>query len=253
MEKKFIVFIVFIFVLSYGYGEKKKIVIAAATNLNTVLSEIKKDFEDSNKDITVEIIFGASGKLATQIKEGAPFDIFMSADTIFPEMLYKDFFCESAPKVYASGKLVIFTALNLDLKRGIDILKDNNIKLISIANPETAPYGTATVEALRKYGIFEDIKDKIVRSETLSQVIHQVITSSDVGITAMSLMFSKDMQKYEKNINWSEINPDLYKKMDQAIIILKQSKNKESSKLLYNYIFSDYAKEIFKKYGYDVN
>ncbi|OHD05385.1 MAG: molybdate ABC transporter substrate-binding protein [Spirochaetes bacterium GWD1_27_9] len=248
--KKIIIFL-FLLVLMNIFGEEKKIVIAAASNLTYVLKELKSDFEKSNSNIELEIIFGASGKFATQIKEGAPFDIFMSADMFFPSSLEKDGLSEDKAKIYASGKLVIFTTKNIDIKDGLKILKEKNIKSISICNPETAPYGKATVEALKNYGIFYEIEKKIVKTETVSQVIQQVITSSDIGFTAMSLLFSQDMAKYKKDVNWIEIDPNLYKKVEQGIIILKNGKNKKISKLFYEYIFSKMAKEIFNKYGYE--
>jgi molybdate transport system substrate-binding protein len=245
--------IVFFFVLFsfFAFAQDKSVKIAAAANLTYVLEELKTDFMKSNPDIKVETTYGSSGNFATQIQQGAPFDIFMSADMAFPEKLSKAGFAATEPKSYAKGKLIIFTTKKLDLKKGIKVFKDKSITTVSICNPDTAPYGAASVEALTSAGLIKDIEGKFVKTESVSQVIQQVITAADIGFTAKSLVFSKDMVPYKEGVNWVEVDPKLYKKIDQGLIILKAAKDKPEAKAFYDYIFSDKAKPIFIKFGYE--
>jgi molybdate transport system substrate-binding protein len=248
--KKILLF-VFISFSFYALAEEKPVKIAAAANLSDILEELKTDFNKINPDITLEINYGASGKFASQIEQGAPFDLFMSADMGFPEKLAKAGFAEAAPRIYARGRLIIFTVKKVDLKNGLNMIKDNNIKTISICNPETAPYGRAAIEALTNSGILNDVESELVRTESVAQVIQQVISASDIGFTAESLVFSKGMSAYKEGINWVEIDPALYKKIEQGIIILKKAAGKSEVRIFYDYIFSAKAKAIFSKYRYD--
>ena len=249
---KRILFFLFLLAGCFAFSQEKTVKIAAAANLTYVLEELKTDFMNDNPDIKVETIYGASGNLSAQIQQGAPFDIFMSADMSFPEKLSKTGFAATETKSYAKGRLIIFTVKKLNLKKGINVFKDRSIKSISICNPDTAPYGAASVEALTNGGVIKITENKLVKTASVSQVIQQVITASDIGFTAKSLVFSKDMQAYKEGINWVEVDPKLYKKIDQGLIILKQGKDKPDVKDFYDYIFSDKAKPIFIKFGYEV-
>ena len=236
----------------FTFGQDKSVKVAAAANLSYVLEELKTDFNKTNPDIKIEINYGASGNFATQIQQGAPFDIFMSADMSFPQKIAKAGFAETDPKVYAKGKLIMFTVKKIDLKKGLRVLNDKSIKAISICNPETAPYGAATIEALTNGKILKDVESKFVKTETVAQVIQQVITAADIGFTAKSLIFSKEMANYKEGINWVEVDPKLYSKIEQGIIILKNGKDKAEVKAFYDYIFSENAKKIFIKYSYEM-
>ncbi len=248
---KRIIMLVFLFFPFIAYTAEKTVRIAAASNLSFVLEELKLDFEKTHPGVALEITYGASGKFATQIEQGATYDIFMSADMKFPGKIAEDGFAGTEPKVYANGKLIIFTVKKIDLKAGLDILKNESIKTVSLCNPETAPYGQAAVEVLKNYGIFPEVESKLVRTETVAQVIQQVITASDIGFTAESLTFSRDMAGYKEGINWVEVDPRLYTGIKQGIIILKKAVNKPGVRSFYEYIFSKNARLIFRKYRYD--
>jgi molybdate transport system substrate-binding protein len=247
-------FIVLLFILTgiFVFGQDKSVKIAAASNLSYVLEELKSDFNKTNSVIKIDITYGASGNFATQIQQGAMFDLFMSADMKFPQKVAKAGFAETEPKVYAKGKLIMFTVQKIDLKGGLKILSDKNIKTISICNPETAPYGAATIDALTNYKILKSVEPKFIKAETVAQVIQQVITASDIGFTAKSLIFSKDMANYKEGINWVEVDPKLYNRIEQGVIILKNEKDKPDVRVFYDYIFSENAKKIFIKYSYEM-
>jgi molybdate transport system substrate-binding protein len=168
---------------------QNKLTVAAAANVQFVMAELVKDFE-STTGIKTDIILGSSGKLTAQIKEGAPYDIFVSADMKYPEELYKSGFATGSPKVYANGLLVLWT-IQTDSKPDADlkILTSNAIKKIAIANPATAPYGEASVEAMNYYKVYDQVKDKLIYGESISQTNQYIITKSLISVLPQNQLF----------------------------------------------------------------
>ncbi len=228
----------------------KSITIAVAANVGYAIKDLKKEFNNKYPDIKIKTVLGSSGKLTAQISHGASFDLFMSADMHYPNTLYKNSFALTPPRIYAKGLLSIFSTKKLDFSKGITLLKDSNIKKIAIANPKTAPYGKATIEAFKSANIYDHVKDKLIYAESISQAIAYASLASDVGIVATSALYSKNMKKYKKGINWIEVDPKLYTPIKQGVVILK---NSDEANKFYNFIFTKNAKDIFKKYGYIVD
>lgn len=232
---------------------QKRITVAAASNVQFVLQEIKKDFEKET-GISVNIILNSSGKLTAQIKEGAPYDAFVSADMKYPQELYSSGFATAAPKVYANGVLVLWTT-RTDLKPLADLklLTTGAIKKIAIPNPRTAPYGAAAEEAMKYNQVYDQVKDKLVFGESISQTNQYIISrSADVGFTAKSIVLSNEMKG--RGV-WVDVDIKSYSPIQQGAVILKHGNetNKEASQKFYNYLYSAQAKNVFKKYGYLVN
>ena len=227
-----------------------KIIIATAANVQYVMQDIKKEFEkESGKKI--EIVVSSSGKLTTQIREGAPFDVFVSADTKYPQEIYAKGGSDEKPKIYALGTLVLWSKNipSSDLK--IEILDGEKIKKIAIPNPRTAPYGEAAIQVLEKQKSFVQIKKKLVYGESIAQTA-QYITSGSVeaGFNALSVVLSPEMKGKGQ---WIIVDSTLYKPIEQAAILLKHSENspkKETSRQFYDFLYSKKGKEIFAKYGY---
>jgi molybdate transport system substrate-binding protein len=229
----------------------KDINIAVAANVSYAIEELKAEFKKRYPDIGVKIILGSSGKLTAQIKNGAPYGVFMSADMRFPHALYEDKLAISKPVVYTKGALALLSVKKLPLAtKGIMILKDKSIKLIAIANPKTAPYGKAAFEVLKNLNIYDDIKSKFIYGESISQTVSYTVVAADIGIVAKSSLFSKNMTRFKKSKDWISIDSTLYTPIKQGIVLLKSSKNSKEYKAFYDFILSDKAKEIFKKYGY---
>lgn len=231
---------------------QKRITVAAAANVQFVLQEIKKGFEKET-GISVNIILNSSGKLTAQIKEGAPYDVFVSADMKYPQELYSSGFATAAPKVYANGVLVLWT-MRKDIKPSADLklLITDIIKKIAIANPQTAPYGTAAEEAMKYSKVYEQVKDKLVFGESISQTNQYILSqSADIGFTAKSIVLSNEMKG--KGV-WVDIDSRSYTPIEQGAVILKHGDetNKEASQKFYSYLYSAKAKNVFKKYGYIV-
>jgi len=228
----------------------KSINIAVAANLSYCMNALKKEFKKEHPEIDIKLTIGGSGKLATQIIHGAPYGLFLSADMLYPEMLYKKRVATSKPLVYAKGALVILSKKPRHFSNGIKILEEQNIRKIAIANPKTAPYGKASVEALKNAKIYANIKKKFIYAESISQTLSYIITAADIGIIAKSALYSSKLTQFKQNIHWSAIDSSLYTPIKQGIVLLKYAKNKKEYKLFYEFILSEKAKTIFKKYGY---
>ena len=240
---KIIIFSLFISVSSYA----SSITIAVAANVSYAMDDLKKEFHKLYPNIKVRVILGGSGKLVAQIKNGAPYGLFMSANMNYPKALYKSGMAINKPKVYAQGSLVYLSRKKLNFSKGMKLLEDKKIRKIAVANPKTAPYGKATIEALKNAGIYEKIKKKCIYSESISQTISYTMIATDIGFVAKSSLYSSKMAKFKENENWIDVKKSLYHPIDQGIVILKNSKE---IKIFYNFIFSTKAKKIFKKYGY---
>ena len=224
--------------------------IAVAANVSYAINELISEFNKTNPDTKIEVVLGSSGKFTTQIQNGAPFDIFLSADMKFPETLEKENLTSTKPVIYAQGSLAMLSAKPLDFSKSIALVTNKSIEKIAIANPKTAPYGTAAIEALKNANLLEKIENKFVYAESISQAVTYAITAADVGFIAKSSLYDEKMSKYKENINWISIDPKLYTPIDQGIVVLKRAKNNKEAHAFYNFILSKEAKDIFLKFGY---
>jgi molybdate transport system substrate-binding protein len=237
-----------LFVFASAFLPEEKVTIAVAANAQYAMKAIEKAYEkETGKDI--ELIIGSSGKLTSQIREGAPFDIFMSADMDFPNQLHKEGLTVSEPKIYAYGSLVLWS-LNIEDGLIMNSLVAANVKSIAIANPKLAPYGVAAIDVMKYYKLYDKVEKKLVYGESISQV-NQYITSktADVGFTAKSVVMSPEMQGKGR---WIDIDKKAYAPIEQGAVLLKKSteRNKAGAEEFYNYIYSAKAQSILKKYGY---
>lgn len=229
-----------------------EIKVAAAANVSYAMDKLVAEFNKTNPDTKVLVTLGSSGKFVTQIENGAPFDIFMAADMKFPQTLFEENLTLNKPVLYAQGSIAILSSRELDLKKGMDLLKEKSISKIALANPKTAPYGVAAIEAIKNAKVFDDVENKFVYAETISQVITYTTTAADIGFIAKSSMYDEKMSQFKENINWIEVDPKLYTPIDQGIVILKNGKDNKEVKAFYDFILSNSAKKIFTDYGYIV-
>lgn len=230
-----------------------EISVAVAANLSDVIEVFKAEFAKTNPTTKVNTVLGASGKFTTQIKNGAPFDLFLSADMEFPENLYAEKIAVTKPVIYASGALVMVSTRGFDLSKGIAVLDDPKVEKIAIANPKTAPYGTASIEAFKNAKLFEKVESKLVQGDSISQALQFSITAADVGFVNASAFYSDKMKAYKKGVQWVDVDPKLYTPIAQGIVLLKQAENNAEAKVFYDFVLSAKAKAIFKNYGYLVN
>ncbi|MDB4903988.1 MAG: molybdate transport system substrate-binding protein [Mucilaginibacter sp.] len=223
--------------------------VAASANLQSIIKVLGKDFKQKT-GITIEPIVGSSGNLTTQMKNGAPYDVFLSADMSFPETLFKEGFSTKKPVVYTLGSLIICSNQDIGFENWDRLLMTDRIKKIAVANPTIAPYGKAAEEALKGKGILNDIKSKIVYGESISQINTYINTGVvDLGFTTQALV--KDPANKTK-LYWKVIDPKTYAPIEQGIILLKHADGNSDAMKFYQYILSPAAKAIFNNYGYRV-
>ena len=230
----------------------KSINVAVAANVSYAMPALVSEFNKQYPHIKVQTTLASSGKLTAQIQHGAPYDIFMSANMKYPVALYKNGLALTKPVVYAQGSLAMLSTKKRDFKDGIRIVTNKDIKRIAIANPNTAPYGKAAVEALKNAGLYTKIKSKFIYGESVSQTVAYTVTAADLGFIAKSSLFSPKMKRFKKGINFIDVDPKLYTPISQGIVLLKYSVKKREAQAFYNFILSKEAKNIFKLYGYRV-
>ena len=226
----------------------QKVNVAAAANLRYVLEEIKTAYVKQNPRAKVNLTFGASGMLVQQIQNGASFDFFMAADNEFPLKLKEKGLTTGPMATYAFGKLAIYsTSIDVD-KLGLKALKEESIKKIAIANPETAPYGERAIELLKSQKLYDGLKSKIVLGENISQTAQFAFTgNAEIGFIALSLALAPDM---DKKGNYYIVPQSLYKPIEQACILIKTPVlNTEAAKFR-KFVLSPATKAIWEKWGY---
>ncbi|BAK71904.1 MAG: molybdate ABC transporter substrate-binding protein [Arcobacter sp.] len=226
--------------------------IAVAANVSYAINELIAEFNKTNPDTKIQVTLGSSGKLTAQIKNGAPFNIFMAANMKFPESLYEDKIAITKPVVYAQGALAMLSSKELDYSKGINLIKEDSISKIAIANPKTAPYGTAAVEAIKNANLEEATKDKFVYAESISQTVTYATTAADIGFIAKSSLYDEKLSKYKENVNWASVDPTLYTPIKQGIVIINNAVDNAEVKAFYDFILGEKAKKIFVDYGYIV-
>jgi molybdate transport system substrate-binding protein len=223
------------------------ITIAAAADLRFVMDEMIGVFKKTNPDIKIEVIYGSSGNLYQQIVSKAPFDIFFSADISYPKKLDSLNLTGSKPKLYAIGHLVLWSA-KLDISKGIELLKKQEVKKIAIANPRVAPYGKRAMECLKYYNLDEFVKDKIVEGENVSQAAQFVLSgNAEIGMIALSLALSPEMNTKGR---YFVLDEKSYSKLEQAYVIIKQPKLNKRVVSFIQFIESLEARRLFGKYGF---
>ncbi len=224
--------------------------IAVAANVSYAIDDLKKEFNKLYPDTKVNVTLGSSGKLTAQIKNGAPYQLFMAANMKYPKALYSDGIATTRPLIYAQGSLAYLSSSKKDFAKGISLMKDGSISKIAVANPKTAPYGKAAVEAMKNGGVYEAVKGKYVFAESISQTVSYAVTAADVGFIAKSSLYSPKMKQYKKGINWADVDPKLYTPINQGIVVLENGESNSEVAAFYAFILSSKAKKIFNDFGY---
>lgn len=206
------------------------LIVAAASDLQAALPPIAAEFEKATGR-HVTLTFGSSGNFFTQIQNGAPFDLFMSADIDYPQRLLRTGHADAASLyAYATGRIVLWAAngSTVDLSRGLAALADATVRRVAIANPDHAPYGRAAVAALRHEHVYDRVQSKLVRGENISQAAQFVQSgNADVGILALSLAMAPSLQSSGRFV---EIPSSLYPPIEQAAVVVAASKQKEAAR-----------------------
>ena len=226
-------------------------VVAAASDLNFALQEVADQFSrDTGR--RVDLVFGSSGTLTRQIREGAPFDMFLSADEAFVEELTKAGLTRDRGMLYAVGRIVLFapTGSALNPNEGLDglarLLAAGRVARFAIANPEHAPYGRAAEAALRKRGIWNDLQPRLVLGENISQAAQFATTGNAVGgIIAYSLALAPNLRDRG---TFTLISDADHSPLRQRMVLLKRAS--PTSERFYQYVQQAPARAIFERYGF---
>ncbi len=229
-------------------AEADEVQVAVAANFLAPLQEIAKSFEKETGHQTL-ITSGATGQLFTQIQHGAPFEVMISADAKTPKKLVKnELALADSQFTYARGKLVLWSVDPAVVDASGAVLKSDKFKHLAIANPKTAPYGTAAMETLDKLGLTASLKSKLVEGENISQAKQFVDTgNAEVGFVALSQIYKNG--KITKGSAWV-VPLDLYAPIYQDAVLLKKGEDNPAATALLNYLKSDKAKAIMTTYGY---
>src|SRR5215510_11193143 len=230
----------------------QEINVAAAADLQFALQDIAARFEkESGK--AVKLSFGSSGSFFAQLQNGAPFDVFFSANLDYPRKLEAAGLIEPGSYYeYATGKIVVWVPRdsNLDVSPGLQSLLNPAVKKVAIANPQHAPYGQAAVAALKKEGIYDKVSDKLVLGENISQTASFVAAgAADVGIVALSLALGPNMKGSGRFV---EVSSDDYPPIKQACVILKSSQAKGASEDFLRFLRRPEMQELLRSYGFAV-
>lgn len=221
--------------------------VAVAANAQFVMEQIKPAFQQKT-GLTLETIVSSSGKLTTQIQQGAPFDVFLSADMTYPQTLYQEGFTTAAPVVYGYGSLVLWTLTDLPLSPDLKILLNPAVRHVAIANPAMAPYGEAAMSLLTLNKLAEKVKTKLVYGESIAQVNQYVLSgAAEVGFTAKSVVLDPSLQQRG---HWIDLPPAGYKPIAQGVVILKRTTQRKAAEQFVAFLRSPAARRIFQRFGY---
>ena len=238
--------------LASGVARAQGLAVAAASDLQSALPAIVSQFQKDTGQ-QVRVTFGSSGNFFAQIENGAPFDVFLSADIDYPRRLEQAGQAERASLYeYATGRLVLWTRKDsgIDVRRGLTILTDARVRRIAIANPEHAPYGRAAVAALRHEGLYAQVQGKFVLGENISQAAQFAQSgSADVGLLALSLALSPTLKSSGAYI---DIPQSWHPAIEQAAVILSSSRQKTLARQFIEYLKTADSLKILQSYGFVV-
>ena len=224
--------------------------VAAASDLQFAFQEVSNRFEKATGN-QVKLSFGSSGNFFTQIQNGAPFDVFFSADLDYCKKLESlGLTTPGSLYEYAVGKIVLFAPADskLDLNKGLGVLLDPAIHKIAIANPEHAPYGRAAVAALKHENLYDKVSPKFVLGENISQAATFVSSgAAEVGIVALSLALAPSMKDKAK---YAEVPGENYPAIAQGAVILKSSPQQTTANQFLEFVKSPEILKLLQSYGF---
>jgi molybdate transport system substrate-binding protein len=223
--------------------------VAAAADLQAAMPQIVSAFRRET-GFEVAVTYGSSGNFVAQIENGAPFDVFFSADNGYPEKLASSGLADKG-RVYAVGKIVLWVPAGsrLDPQRERwKVLVDREVERIAVANPAHAPYGRAAVAALRKAAVYDEVKAKLVYGENVSQAAQFVQSgNAQAGIVARSLTFSPGLRNGK---SW-EIPPELYAPIEQSVVVLKRARDNRAAIEFVKFAVDGAGRQVLLKYGFE--
>jgi molybdate transport system substrate-binding protein len=231
----------------------RSISVAAAGDLKFALDEAVQAFGEARPDLPVQVTYGASGSLFAQIENGAPFDLFLSADIDYPRQLRKrGLTVEGSEFTYAVGHLVLWVPRGspLEIERGLDVLNDARSKKIALANPRFAPYGRAAVAALKSSKVYDQVKDRLVYGDNVTQAAQFAEKgAADVGLIALSLALAPAMR--DQGRYW-RIPTSAYPRLEQGGAVLAGAHNREGAEALRAFLVGEKGRAVLERFGFEL-
>lgn len=246
--KKFLLSLV-LFSLSVAPVLAEQAMVAVAANFVPPFREVALEFEKATGH-TVQVASGASGNFFTQIKNGAPFDVFFSADAERPKLLEDEELAVKGSRfTYAIGRLVLWSA-DPNLVKGEDTLRSEKFKHLAIANPKAAPYGVAAMQTMQKLEVWESLQPRLVLGESLGQTIGFVESgNAELGFLALSQVLDPKMKG--KGGRW-DVPSNLHEPIKQDVVLLAKGKENPAAKALMEFMGGPQAMAIIERYGYEL-
>lgn len=222
--------------------------IAAAADLKFAMEEIVAAFRHAHPADRIETIYGSSGKFHTQIRQGAPFDLYFSADIRYPQMLAEEGLAASAVRPYAFGRIVLWSTSRDARTMKLADLADPSIGRIAIANPRHAPYGKRAEEALRAAGLWEKVESRLVMGENIAQTAQYVQTgNADIGIIALALALNRELASKG---GYALIPDHLHQPLEQGFIVTRRAAGNRLAEQFADYMSTPEARRVMVKYGF---
>lgn len=249
MNSRIVSTLIFLFVsvIFHGKINAQSISIAAAADLRYAMDDVVKAYKQVYPSADIKVNYGSSGTAFQQILNGAPYDIFISADILYPQKLQELGLTVTEPKLYAIGYIVVWSNV-VDVAAGINSLLDSKVSKVAIANPEHAPYGKRAEESMKYYKIYDQVKSRLIFGDNISQAAQFVQTgNAEIGILALSLACSPALKDKGKYVI---IDDKSHSPLAQAYVILKQAKNEKEANSFTEFVATPTARTIFKSYGF---
>jgi molybdate transport system substrate-binding protein len=242
-------FLLCCFMVLGGCQPQPRLRIAVAANAQYVAQALEIAFEEQS-GVDLELVVNSSGKITAQVEQGAPYDVFLSADTRYPQELFRKGLTRGKPRVYAYGKLIVWTTRSLDLSQPLDRLLGAGQGKIALANPASAPYGAAALQALAYYGLQQGVAERLVLGESVAQVNQYILAGTvELGFTAQSVVLEPTLQGKG---HWRAVDPRAYAPIAQSAVLLRSSASRQGKEAqqFYEFLYSPAAQSIFRRYGY---
>jgi molybdate transport system substrate-binding protein len=232
-----------------SHAQKTEVVVAAAADLKFAMDSLVAVYSKDNPNIDLKVVYGSSGNFFQQIGNGAPFDLYFSADINYPKQLAEKQLTLSDIHLYGTGQLVLWSRTINPAIDKMNTLLDPAIKKIAIANPAHAPYGQRAEESLRHYQLYDQIKDKLVMGENIAQTAQYAQSgAADIGIIALSLALSPAMQ--QSGGKYWLIPADSHQPLEQGFVLLPHAKDNKAAFQFMNFITTSEARAILKSFGF---
>ncbi|WHZ22212.1 MAG: Molybdenum ABC transporter, substrate-binding protein ModA [Nitrospira sp.] len=235
---------------AWSLAAADELAVAAASDLNFAIKELIGEYEKQTGH-RVKLSLGSSGNFYAQLQQGAPFDLYFSADIGYPKKLEEaGLTVPGSLYRYAVGRVVLWAPKSspLDLSKGLTVLREPTIRKIAIANPKHAPYGRAAVAAMEHGQVYGDVKDKLVLGENISQAAQFIESGAcDIGIIALSLALAPTMKRAG---SYWQIPDDTHPPLEQGAVIVKESKNQDAARQFLAFMQGAQGQEIMTRYGF---